>query len=157
MEHRRRTSVAGAGSAADHNASESTRRLEEALVAIEGGTQSALERMLDMLAEPGLSGSLPEDARRHMADTVHAIFEQLQRQSLSAADTLADADADAARNDLDAQSHWFRVKLEAQRTAAKVTLENQMATMAAKKQQQLQTQTVRAIHPIRFPRQRPHC
>ena len=105
----------------------------DALVTSSNGMKEAVQKLVQGVTE---TLGLEPDGKK--MQTLHPMFDSLQRTSLELLESLSGADTQTHREGLKAQENIFKMKLASSRTAASVSMKNAAAELEASFNTQMQ-------------------
>ncbi|KOO28478.1 hypothetical protein Ctob_003522 [Chrysochromulina tobinii] len=107
----------------------------DALVTSSNGMKEAVQKLVQGVTE---TLGLDADMSQKKMQTLHPVFDSLQRTSLELLESLSGADTQTHREGLKAQENIFKMKLASSRTAASVSMKNAAAELEASFNTQMQ-------------------
>jgi chromosome segregation ATPase len=105
----------------------------DALVTSSNGMKEAVQKLVQ-----GVTETLGLEPDEKKMQTLHPVFDSLQRTSLELLESLSGADTQTHREGLKAQENIFKMKLASSRTAASVSMKNAAAELEASFNTQMQ-------------------
>jgi len=129
-----RTSMARDGGSGGKEVS-SAAAFRDALVTSSNGMKEAVQKLVQGVTE---TLGLDADMSQKKMQTLHPVFDSLQRTSLELLESLSGADTQTHREGLKAQENIFKMKLASSRTAASVSMKNAAAELEASFNTQMQ-------------------